>query len=160
MSKENIQSYTAYIKHSPHWRLLRARKLEANPRCEYCAGNQNLHVHHIRYRAFFDCDLSDLMTLCEVHHNVFHLAKDCLGWSVDSAEETLGLIRHFVALPKEEQSALKKERKVTREMRRDGRIGRKKFRLAVLEVLSDFRHGRIDTRTTKDLIESLKRLVN
>lgn len=161
MSKEHIESYTQYIKRSPHWQDLRARKLEVARACENCGSSDRLHVHHIRYRMFYDCEPSDLMVLCEKCHSAFHLVKECVScWQIDNAEDTCGLIRYFLSLPAEERAALKKERRVKREEERHKtRQGRKRFRLRVLELLADFKHARVDAAAVKILIEDLKRLI-
>lgn len=155
MSEES-RSYFAYIKRSPHWQELRARRLELNPRCQRCLSNVKLHVHHIRYRNLVDCELEDVMTLCEECHSAFHLAQSCLGWSINNAEETVALINHFQGLPLEVRREAKLERK---HKIRKTRSGRKVFRHRVLEMLADFRHHRIDTDAVKKLIEDLRFLI-
>jgi 5-methylcytosine-specific restriction endonuclease McrA len=60
-----------YLK-SDHWRELRKRKLELNPLCEKCGGNNCVDPHHLLYRNLYDVQLSDLQTLCRKCHAEVH----------------------------------------------------------------------------------------
>lgn len=102
-----MSQYQQYLK-SDHWRELRDRKLAQSPWCELCGTVFNRHVHHLRYKQLWDCDLDDLMTLCGEDHTDFHLAQENLGWNVSTPEEAISMIRYFRSLP--EYEALKRSK--------------------------------------------------
>lgn len=63
---------TVYL-YSDHWWELRTRKLnEAGRFCVACDGEQNLQVHHKRYRSIFNVELSDLEVMCKKCHKAEH----------------------------------------------------------------------------------------
>jgi hypothetical protein len=63
---------TVYL-YSDHWWELRTRKLnEAGRFCVSCDGEQNLQVHHKRYRSIFNVELSDLEVMCKKCHKAEH----------------------------------------------------------------------------------------
>lgn len=61
-----------YLK-SEHWKLLRIKKLQLNPRCEKCGSNKKIEPHHINYKNLYNVDIEDLMTLCRRCHIKIHL---------------------------------------------------------------------------------------
>lgn len=65
--------YLRYID-SKEWELKRIEKFrEAGKRCEACGSSKKIHVHHLTYARLFNERLSDLMVLCEKHHDEIEL---------------------------------------------------------------------------------------
>jgi len=64
-----------YLK-SPHWKLLRAKKINSVGRkCEKCGSFHEIQVHHLKYRSIFDVELADLQVLCGDCHRGEHKKK-------------------------------------------------------------------------------------
>ena len=60
--------YITYL-NSTAWKERRLRRLALSAnRCEACACNANLRVHHLTYANIFREPMNDLMTLCETCH--------------------------------------------------------------------------------------------
>lgn len=58
----------------PEWRHLRAAHLRTYPECRVCESDQEVVVHHVRYRgrAGLTERPGDLVTLCSHHHRLLH----------------------------------------------------------------------------------------
>ena len=69
------EEYREYLK-SEEWAELRSEvRHERGNRCEFCgrpAGMVILHCHHMTYERFGGERKSDLLILCEFHHNFYH----------------------------------------------------------------------------------------
>jgi len=72
-TNETFTSYTKYL-YSIHWSIIRAKKLELNPTCEFegCNSTTNLNVHHKTYGCLGKEKLTNLVTLCQSHHKALH----------------------------------------------------------------------------------------
>lgn len=60
---------------SPQWRELAKAWLQSHPVCEVCGTSEFLVVHHVKPFHLFpecECDLSNLMTLCETPSHSCH----------------------------------------------------------------------------------------
>lgn len=57
---------------SDHWKNLRATKLALNFQCQVCGTENNLDVHHVRYKSLYDVGMRDLLTLCRTCHETLH----------------------------------------------------------------------------------------
>ena len=64
-------AYQKYLL-SPHWKMLRSKKLKINKLCEKCDSDKKINIHHLRYRTWFNVKIEDLMTLCESCHKKEH----------------------------------------------------------------------------------------
>lgn len=56
------------------WRAMRAQHLAVYPECRICGTEEDVVVHHIRYRGPRGTSErpGDLMTLCATHHDLLH----------------------------------------------------------------------------------------
>lgn len=71
------KKYREYLKYleSDHWKQLRREKIAIVGRqCQCCGKTGPIHVHHIRYKNYYDCTVDDLVVLLEECHNDFHNA--------------------------------------------------------------------------------------
>lgn len=86
-----------YLK-SKHWLLLKRKKLLESPTCEKCGKENDLDIHHIRYKNLYDVELSDLQTLCRGCHVLEHKQikiskqrklnrKECKEWQKQRIRE-------------------------------------------------------------------------
>lgn len=67
-----IMNYGQYLV-TDHWKALRFMKMkQAGFKCEKCKSDENIQVHHLRYRDLFDVQLSDLQCLCRNCHQRAH----------------------------------------------------------------------------------------
>jgi len=65
-------AYKRYLR-SAHWKKLRSEKLKAcGERCNRCGSAEEINVHHLRYRLWFDCTQDDLEVLCHECHAAEH----------------------------------------------------------------------------------------
>lgn len=56
-----------------HWYNLREKKFsEVGQSCEICGSQDEIAVHHLRYKEIFDVETSDLQVLCGLHHREAH----------------------------------------------------------------------------------------
>ena len=57
---------------SEHWRSVRDRRLDLDGwRCVLCSSEEDLEIHHTRYRLFSE-RMEDVITFCSEHHRVIH----------------------------------------------------------------------------------------
>ena len=57
---------------SAHWRSVRDRRLDRDSwRCVLCGAEDDLEVHHFRYRLFAE-RMEDVVTFCSEHHIMVH----------------------------------------------------------------------------------------
>jgi hypothetical protein len=56
-----------------HWRMMsQTRKLFDDNKCVLChVTDADLQVHHVKYKLFSE-NISELMTLCKLHHKMIH----------------------------------------------------------------------------------------
>ena len=68
-------AYATYLR-SPRWRILRAlRRWLDGGRCRVCNSRVQLETHHRTYRhkgGSFIGELRDTITLCRIHHKLYH----------------------------------------------------------------------------------------
>lgn len=66
-------NYKQYLS-SEHWRTLaRLRREFDNDQCAVCGGTTHLQVHHKTYERAPYCEhMSDIVTLCDKCHKLFH----------------------------------------------------------------------------------------
>lgn len=65
-------TYAQYLK-SPHWVSLRARFFRSRPRqCWICNSVEDIALHHRTYLRLGAERMSDLVPLCQTHHQTFH----------------------------------------------------------------------------------------
>lgn len=65
--------YQDYL-HSPAWKKQRDRILFRDDfTCQNCGSKEKLVVHHLSYKDFPDCPDSNLITLCNDCHKLFHV---------------------------------------------------------------------------------------
>ena len=65
------QKYALFIE-TRFWKAMRVEKKKLVPACELCGSVIKLHVHHLRYKSWWDCLMEDLQVLCELCHNRHH----------------------------------------------------------------------------------------
>mgnify|MGYP000739796043 CR=1 FL=1 len=64
--------YEKYLE-SNHWKEIRKKALKrAGYKCQLCASNKELNVHHNTYKNLGHEDLNDLVVLCRNCHKKFH----------------------------------------------------------------------------------------
>lgn len=118
--KSRLELYREYI-YSDHWKAFRLTKLNEHGRfCDSCDYKNNLHVHHINYRNYYDCTTADLAVLCEPCHDDFHLAAKCLHFNFEGVQvpEIKQRIAEFRATPHKSRIESKRaRRKAKREAR-------------------------------------------
>ena len=67
--------YSEYMK-SREWLVARARRIFIDRgMCRVCGSRHNLEVHHLSYRNLGREKMKDLITLCKMHHRMFHQNK-------------------------------------------------------------------------------------
>ena len=55
-----------------HWKTLKAKRKELDyGACVSCRSTENLQCHHIRYNLFAE-NITELLTVCEEHHEIMH----------------------------------------------------------------------------------------
>jgi hypothetical protein len=63
---------TVYL-NSDHWKSLREEALKTHGEfCFICDRDEDLQVHHLRYRSIFNVKVSDLQILCRRCHELEH----------------------------------------------------------------------------------------
>ncbi len=81
--------YKSYI-HSKRWKGRRtAYLIKMGRKCAVCSDKKNLHIHHLSYENLGKEKDSDLVILCELHHDKFHEEN---GVKRDSKQETYKFI--------------------------------------------------------------------
>lgn len=86
---------------SDHWRELRAKALALQKCCLACGKDRSLHVHHITYREFYDCELYDLAVLCEGCHDLLHrLQRKKIVW-VDGLDDESAFLKLLAAVKRQ-----------------------------------------------------------
>ncbi|MEK0326460.1 MAG: hypothetical protein QQN63_12240 [Nitrosopumilus sp.] len=67
-----FKAYKKYL-HSNNWYNKRLKKLkESEDKCLECSVVENLEVHHIVYKSYYDCNMDDLEVLCQGCHAALH----------------------------------------------------------------------------------------
>lgn len=67
-----IKRYRAYVR-TRHWMIIKNKRLKlSNDKCDICGSNNDLQVHHIRYKNLYDVDLDDLQAICKNCHYKHH----------------------------------------------------------------------------------------
>lgn len=68
--------YNTYIESHPHWQRVREARLRFDGfRCVIChkdLSNSQYQTHHLDYRHLGNEHLTDVVTLCPMHHTLFH----------------------------------------------------------------------------------------
>lgn len=68
--------YNTYINTHPHWQRVREARLDFDGgRCVVCHAllrGREYHTHHLDYRHLGNEHLTDVVTLCPMHHTLFH----------------------------------------------------------------------------------------
>lgn len=68
--------YNTYINTHPHWQRVREARLEFDGcQCVIChtpLRGREYHTHHLDYRHLGNEHLTDVVTLCPMHHTLFH----------------------------------------------------------------------------------------
>lgn len=71
-STKRWDNYEDYLR-STDWRKKKEEAIKRDGhRCRVCNGKTKLQVHHRTYARLYDEELSDLTTLCEKCHTIFH----------------------------------------------------------------------------------------
>lgn len=96
--------YKEYIETHPHWQKVRAARLTFdNGQCVVCHKNlvgEQYQTHHLDYRHLGNEHLTDVITLCPMHHALFHRnwakqtywqGKESGHWEVFDLEHTAQL---------------------------------------------------------------------
>ena len=66
------ETYEQYLK-SPEWEAKRLRAMEEDGhKCCICGSADNLQVHHLNYKEFEGCDISQVRVLCRSCHEKVH----------------------------------------------------------------------------------------
>lgn len=151
------EEYKRYLK-SDHWRDLRLRKFAQEPWCEVCGISQNRQAHHLRYKNLLDCDLSDLMTLCDQCHKDLHLAQENLGWKLNNSTEAVAMVRYFRSLPDYEELADSKPTGVVTPKPKKDPHGR--FRSEANRIMAQYRRMRpLTPNDVRELIFKLQTFI-
>lgn len=93
--------YDEYIRSHPHWQRVRAARFDFdNHACVVChekLDGQNYQIHHMNYNHLGNERLTDVITLCNKHHTMFHnvwckqrfwKGREPNHWEVYSLEHT------------------------------------------------------------------------
>ena len=68
--------YNVYIESHPHWQRVREARFKFDGgRCVIChadLSNRQYQTHHLDYRHLGNEHLTDVVTLCPMHHTLFH----------------------------------------------------------------------------------------
>lgn len=93
--------YNEYIESHPHWQRVREARLRFDGgRCVIChkdVSDGQYHTHHLDYRHLGNEHLTDVITLCPMHHTLFHRnwtkqtywkGKESGHWEVFDLEHT------------------------------------------------------------------------
>jgi len=102
--------YKEYIEKHPRWQAVRRKRFEFDGgRCVVCHEDLNgkeYHTHHLTYRRLGSEHLTDVITLCPKHHNLFHrdwtksnfwAGKESGHWEVFSLKHTARLCGRYYA---------------------------------------------------------------
>lgn len=65
------EAYQRYLQ-SPHWQRLRATKLRKKQTCSICQSAEQIHIHHLQYRHWWNVKSGDLRRLCAECHATAH----------------------------------------------------------------------------------------
>lgn len=125
--KSRKELYSEYL-HSDHWATLRAQKLcLTSGKCESCGSNQNIQVHHLKYREWYNCTVDDLIVLCRRCHDIFHeiLTRNGTKPQFYNASETIRVIqgvfqRNSGTYDTDSERLKKKVRMIFEECSKDG----------------------------------------
>jgi hypothetical protein len=75
-SKSWRKDHSKYLK-SNKWKKKRREALDYHgAACASCGATDNLHIHHINYSHWGNEKMTDLIPLCEYHHNLVHKLID------------------------------------------------------------------------------------
>lgn len=86
----NKQEYDQYLQ-SEHWAKLKsAIRARDRGKCRICKSEDNLHVHHVRYREIYNVTKSDLILLCESCHDRVHIVfeRNNTSWNHHTCKKT------------------------------------------------------------------------
>ncbi len=73
-------AYSEYLR-SPHWQMLRRRKLFGGYFCRGCGTHNELQVHHLVYRSdLTKTTLKELLVLCDPCHEIVHKDAVLVAW--------------------------------------------------------------------------------
>lgn len=108
--------YSQYLQ-SDHWQWLKLTKVKQVGRaCQSCRQTSNLHGHHVRYKALFDCTTEDILILCDNCHDCLHAFSKSTGISLLGVglSECKSMIRSCVSKVQSESSKDKARHKANR----------------------------------------------
>jgi len=70
------EKYREYLR-SNDWKIKKSNKLKKTKNCAICNKKNNLDIHHIFYKSWYDVENSDLRILCrECHYKTHELIKE------------------------------------------------------------------------------------
>ena len=65
--------YNEKYLNSRHWEALKSDMAKfRGKKCEFCGTKENLNLHHLRYKNWYDVEPEDLIWLCNLHHSLIH----------------------------------------------------------------------------------------
>lgn len=65
--------YNKKYLNSKHWEALRSDMAKfRGKKCEFCGSKEDLNLHHLRYKSWYDVEPEDLIWLCNLHHSLIH----------------------------------------------------------------------------------------
>ncbi len=158
--KAKYREYLAYLE-SEHWKALRKLKLDATGRiCQCCGKRGKIHVHHIRYRKYYDCTLDDLAVLNEDCHNDFHFALKMKKDKPENYElpQIIALIQWYRDTKEHEkrQAEIKKRRRTKHEYYE--RVPRNRFKRFKKRLRSGT--ATLNKLYAEELLKELSSIVN
>lgn len=95
-------SYGEYLQ-SPHWREVRAKRLEKDGyRCAICGSTKDLNVHHLTYIRKGDENIeTDLITVCHACHTMLHRVAERSG------DDYFKLVSNISKMPEHQHDTLR-----------------------------------------------------
>lgn len=82
IERNGAKEYQYYLK-TIHWLQLRNNAIkQSDNKCQLCSNPNNLEVHHNTYERIWQEKPSDLIVLCENHHELIH-KQGGLKWDVE-----------------------------------------------------------------------------
>ena len=70
-SSNRKKEYKKYLK-SKDWKDKKKEKKNRNVRCAFCSSTENIDIHHLNYKNWYDVAQSDLRRLCRRCHFLVH----------------------------------------------------------------------------------------
>lgn len=159
MSK--FTSYADYINTSEHWKQLRIEKFnQVGRKCQCCGSERSIHVHHINYKNFTDCDISDLAVLCRPCHQLFHEAlKVVLKEPSDypTTGSTVSLIIWYRGSPQASRDSA--SRNARKAYRKEQKRKRHAYRETLNQIFTRCRRSQRRAEDIRECITSLQLLI-